>query len=195
MAKRIYKTVNGQKIDLTPKEIKNFIMKVNNWSSEEYNKQRYLIKNKLRTYEAFTGYEKQSPVEFLYFEAKSKKFYGKDYKPSMKREQIEKYQTLGSQKAIEKALKSQKITTKWREDYNDYVDKRFKNFIDKNPKAKEINDAISDPVKREQALSAYANQLKLKIKESEEIEANQAIPFGETLGSSADISFDYSSYM
>lgn len=195
MATGIFKTVNGQKVELTAKQIKNFIMQVNRWTSEEYNKQRYIMKNKLRTYEAFTGQEKpQSPVKLMYFEARAKQRAGADYKPSMKMQQIKGFQSLGSAKAISKAQQSKKVTEKWQQKYNAYVNRRFSGLIENNVTAKRIYDEITDPVKREKALSDFADTLHLKMDETLKVEQAQAIPFGETFGSSDEFDFDISQY-
>lgn len=195
MATGIYKTVNGQKVELSAKQVKNFIMQVNGWTSEEYNKQRFIMKNKLRTYEAFTGSQQaQSPVAFLYFEAKAKQRQGDDYTPSLKSQRIRAFASYGSAKAISKAQQSQKTKAKMQKQYEATTMKQFKGLIENNPTAKRIWETIQDPVKREKALTDFANELKLKIKESNEVEEAQAIPFGETFGSSDEFDFDVSQY-
>lgn len=191
----IYKTVNGQKVELSAKEVKNFIMKVNGWTSDEYDKQRYILKNKLRTYEAFTGQQQaQSPVSFMYFEAKAKQRQGDDYTPSLKSQRIRAFASYGSAKAISKAQQSQKTKAKMQKQYEATTMKQFKGLIENNPTAKRIWETIQDPVKREKALTDFANELKLKIKESNEVEEAQAIPFGETFGSRDEFDFDVSQY-
>ena len=195
MATGIYKTVNGQKVELSAKQVKNFIMKVNNWTSEQYDKQRYIMKNKLRTYEAFTGEQQaQSPVKLMYFEARAKQRQGADYTPSMKMQQIKGFQALGSAKAISKAQQSKKTTEKWQQKYNAYVNKRFGGLVENNATAKRIYEQITDPVKREKALTDFANSLHLKMDETLKVEQAQAIPFGETFGSSDEFDFDISQY-
>ena len=195
MATKIYKTVNGQKVELSAKEVKKFIMKVNGWTSEEYNKQRYIMKNKLRTYEAFTGQqETQSPVAFMYFEAKAKQRQGVNYKPSLKSQLIRSFGSYGSAKAITKAQQRQKTKATMQRKYEAITLKQFKGLIDYNPTARQIWDTIQDPVKREKALIEFANNLHLKMTESYEIAEAQAIPFGETFGSDDEIDFDISKY-
>lgn len=195
MAEKIYKTVNGQKVELNARQVKNFIMKVNHWTSEEYNKQRYIIKNKLRTYEAFTDTKTtQSPVNFLYFEAKAKQRQGDNYKPSLKAQRIREFTAIGSNKAIQKAMKSQKNRSNIENIYKSYTEQQFAGLIKNNPQAKYIYDTIKDPFKREQALTDFANKLNLKIDETQKVAEAQAIPFGETIGSSDEIDFDLSSY-
>lgn len=203
MAKRstgIYQTVNGQQVELNARQVKNFIMKVNGWTSEQYRKQYDIFKNKVR---AFEGYERakgrkiqtQSISGLLYKEARAKKREGANYKPSIKMQRIRSFTSISSGKALQKALKSQRYLKAREETYEQGTLKQFKGLIDANPQAKQIYDAISDPVKREQALTDYANALGLKINEAEEVQAESAIPFGETMGSSDAIDFDLNDYL
>lgn len=195
MAQKIYQTVNGQKVELSAKQIKNFIMKVNQWTSEEYNKQRYITKNKLRTYEAFAGAKAQSPVNFMYFEAKAKQRQGADYKPSLQRQRIMSFQSLGSAKAIAKAQAREKYKEKMEVSFEKATYKQFEGLIKNNAKAQEIWNTVKDPVKREKALSDYADALHLKMDEDKRVNEVQAIPFGETFGSSDELyDFDIIQY-
>lgn len=203
MAKRstgIYQTVNGQQVELNARQVKNFIMKVNGWTSEQYRKQYDIFKNKVRAYE---GYQRakgqkvqtQSVAGLLYKEARAKKREGANYKPSIKMQRIRSFTSISSGKALQKALKSQRYLKAREETYEQGTLKQFKGLIDANPQAKQIYDAISNPVKREQALTDYANALGLKINEAEEVQAESAIPFGETMGSSDAIDFDLNDYL
>ena len=195
MATGIYKTVNGERVELSAKEVKETIMKVNQWDEVTYNKERYKIKNKLRTYEAFTGEAPQSPTSFLYFEAKAKQRQGAKYNPSLKSQRIRNFQGLGSQKAIEKAKQSSKSQAKMRARYSETTYKQFEGLIKNNPMAKFIWEHIPDPVERERALTDYANKLNMKIDEENKVADAQAIPFGETSGSSDILTdFDLSEY-
>lgn len=203
MAKRstgIYQTVNGQQVELNARQVKSFIMKVNGWTSEQYRKQYDIFKNKVRAYE---GYQRakgqkvqtQSVAGLLYKEARAKKREGANYNPSIKMQRIRSFTSISSGKALQKALKSKRYVKAREETYEQGTLKQFKGLIDANPQAKQIYDAISDPVKREQALTDYANALGLKINEAEEVQAESAIPFGETMGSSDAIDFDIKDYL
>lgn len=203
MAKRstgIYQTVNGQQVELNARQVKSFIMKVNGWTSEQYRKQYDIFKNKVRAYE---GYQRskgqkvqaQSVAGLLYKEARAKKREGTNYNPSIKMQRIRSFTSISSGKALQKALKSKRFLKAREETYEQGTLKQFKGLIDANPQAKQIYDAISDPVKREQALTDYANALGLKINEAEEVQAESAIPFGETMGSSDAIDFDLNDYL
>lgn len=196
----IYKTVNGQRVELKASEVKSYIMKVNGWTSEQYRKQYDIFKNKLR---AFEGFERasgknitaQSPAQVLYFEARSKQRQGAEYSPSLKMQRIRSFTSISSGKALQKALKDEKYITRRSVLYENTTYRQFSGLINKNAKAKEIWDSIKDPVKREQALTAYANKLHAKIDEQGRIAEAEAIPFGETLGSLDEVDFDYSNYL
>lgn len=87
--------VNGERVlkPMTQREVKAYIMKVNNWTAEQYRKQYDIFKNKLRAYEAVQeagGYKvkKQSVSDVLYYTAMAKQREGADYKPSREMEKI-----------------------------------------------------------------------------------------------------------
>lgn len=198
---RPYKIVNGERVTLTQREVKSFIMSVNNWTEQQYNAERYKLKNKLRTYEAYTNVKPadvQSPTNILYFEAKRKKREGANYQQSAEMSRLKGFTGYGSSKAIQKALSSTKSKSTLDQIYEQGTYNRFEGFIKKNTKAKEIYDAISDPVKREQALRDYANKVHEKIDEQRKATESEAIPIptGETYGSDLELDdFDYSSYI
>lgn len=201
-ANRPYKTVKGQRIPVTASEMKSYIMRVHGWTSDEYNRQRYIMKNKLRTYEAFTGVDQakaQSPVNIMYFQAKSiaeAQRRGETYTPSLEMQRLQQFSGLGSSKQIQKALQNQRTQERWGKRYEETTYQRFAGLISSTPMAREIAEAISDPVKREQALIAYANALKLNEKQKRDALAGEAVPIfsGEVAGY-GDFDFDYSDYL
>ena len=207
-ANRPYKTVNGKRITLTDKEVKAYIMRVNNWTNEEYNRQRYIMKNKLRTYEAFTGVDTahaQSPTNVLYFEAKSKAELtarGKPYKPSQEMQRLRSFTGLGSAKQIQKAMQNAKARERLGKQYEKATFDKFSGLIAKNDKAREISIMVTDPVKREQALAEYARYIKWNIQQQDAYyrkiaeEGGVPIGYGETIGSDTGFDdFDYSYYL
>lgn len=203
-ANRPYKTVKGQTITLTDREIKAYIMRVNGWTEQEYNKQRYIMKNKLRTYEAFTGVpasQAQSPTNVLYFEAHAKadlSSRGTPYQPSPEMQRLRAFSGLGSASQIQKAMQSKKTRARLEAVYSTYTDKQFAGLIAKNAKAKEIAEKVTDPVKREKALAEYARYIKWQLKHQDDSIASQATPisFGEVVGSDTEFDeFDYSAYI
>lgn len=201
MAKEtFYKYQNGQRIKMTSREVKTYIMKVNGWTSEQYNKQYDITRNKLRAYEAYErksgrSTETQSVQSLLFKEAKAKKRMGAEYTPSIKMQRIRSFTSVSSGKAGQKALTGKRYTQRRAKTYEDATYKQFKGLINNNPQAKAIYNAISDPVKREQALTDFANQLGAKINEQDIVNENEAIPFGETYGSTDEIDFDIEDYL
>lgn len=198
---RPYKTVKGERVSVSSSEVKSYVMKVNNWTEAEYNQERYKLKNRLRTYEAYAGVSPdkvQSPTTLLYFEAKRKARSGSKYTPSVEMTRIKEFAGYGSAKAIEKALSSKKARSAMDAKYTEATLSRFAGFIEKNPKAREIVEKIKDPVKREQALRDYANKMHEKIDEQRKETESAAIPIkaGESYGSDLELDdFDYSDYI
>ena len=200
MATQFYKTVKGQRVAMTNKEVKSYIMKVNGWTTDQYNKQYDILRNKLRAYES---YEKasgrkvstQSTRDLLFKEAKTKQRMGANYTPSIKMQRIKQFTSVSSGKAGQRALQGKVYMERRTRTYNDATYKQFKGLINNNAQARTIYQSIKDPVKREQALADFANKLHVKINEAEEVEEASAIPFGETIGSDESIDFDISLYM
>lgn len=201
MAKEtFYKYQNGQRVKMTNREVKSYIMKVNGWTTEQYNKQYDILRNKVRSYEAYERAsgrttQTQSVQSLLFKEAKAKKRMGAEYTPSIKMQRIKSFTSVSSGKAGQKALTGKRYRQKRAKTYEDATYKQFQGLINSNPQAKRIYESISDPVKREQAMTAYANQLGAKINEQDEVNENEAIPFGETFGSNDEIDFDIDSYL
>ena len=192
----LYRKIKGEKIKITPTEAKKTIMRANGWTAEEYKKHYDIFKNKLRAFEAFEGQyaKKQSAVELLYKQAKAKMREGADYQPSIKMQRIESFTSVSSGKAGQKALEGAMYKSRREAMYATATYNQFKDFIAKNSKAKEIYDNIKDPVKREKALTEYANAIHAKMDETDKVTENEAIPSGETFGSKDTFEFDYSEY-
>ena len=195
-----YKYQNGQRVKMTNREVKSYIMKINGWTTEQYNKQYDILRNKVRSYEAYERAsgrttQAQSVQSLLFKEAKAKKRMGAEYMPSIKMQRIKSFTSVSSGKAGQKALTGKRYRQKRAKTYEDATYKQFKGLINSNPQARRIYESISDPVKREQAMTAYANQLGAKINEQDEVNENEAIPFGETFGSNDEIDFDIDSYL
>lgn len=197
--KKIYKIVDGEQVALKASEVKNFIMKVNNWNADQYQKEYDIFKNKLRTLENFEGVpkaERESPVELLYKQAKAKKRYGADYQPSIKLQRILSTSAYSSSpKRQQQLLKNQSYIEKLQKRYRESTNKAFKGLLDKNPVAKEIDEKIKDPVQREKALINLADKLHARIDEAGVVTDLGGIPFGESVGSSDGIDFDLTPYL
>lgn len=195
-----YKYVGGERVKMTNKEVKAYIMKVNNWTTDQYNKQYDIMRNKLRAYEAYErqsgrAVSGQSTQALLFKEAKAKKRMGAEYKPSIKMQRIKSFTSVSSGKAGQKALTGERYRQRRAKTYEDATYKQFKGLIENNPQAQAIYEQIQDPVKREQAMTDFANKLGAKINEQDEVMQNEAIPFGETYGSSDTIDFDIEEYL
>ena len=202
---KYYKWKNGKKIAMSSREVKQFIMEQNGWTAETYRKQYDIFKNKLNAYESYqrsrgVTVEHQSTTALLFKEAKSKRTYGKDYKPSMKMQQIRSFSaysiTKGRQLAQGESASARRYQAKETAKYEAYVQRRFGGLIESNSTAQEIDELIKDPVKKERALSELANKLNAKITDDEVKEAAEAIPIStEHYGSSDEIDFDISEYL
>ena len=200
MGSGIYKMVRGGRVEMSSREVKQYIMKQNNWTSQQYNKKYDIFKNKIRAYENYerahgVTKQRQSPAQLLFKEAKAKAREGSDYKPSIKMERIKRFTSVSSGRAGQKALQGKLYQARRASLYKEATSKQFKGLIDNNAKAKEIAERINDPVKREQALADYANKIRAKFDEEGKAQENEAIPFGETFGSGDDVDFDIEYYM
>ncbi len=190
----IYKTIKGEKVQLNARQIKATILKNTGWTEQEYNRQRYILKNKLRTFEAFQkaeGFEAkvQSPVEILYYQTRQQKMQGSNYKMSAKLAEIYKQTSYGSKAAIQHALSSTKVRKRQEAVYNSETYNSFKQFIKASPQAKRLWEGIENPVKRRKALEALADELHYIQKQDEEYIKNQSIPFGNITGSETELNW------
>lgn len=202
---KYYQWKNGKKVAMTSKEVKQYIMKQNNWTAETYRKQYDIFKNKLNAYESYqrsrgVAVEHQSTTALLFKEAKSKQFYGDEYKPSMKMQQIKSFSaysiTKGRQLAQGETKSAKRYQEKETAKYEAYVQQRFGGFIESNPTAQKIDAMVKDPVKKEKALSELADKLNAKITDDEVKEEGEAIPIStEHYGSSDEIDIDISKYL
>lgn len=194
---------------LTSREVKAYIMKTNNWTSSQYQKQYDIFKNKLNAYESYqqargVSITKQSPVEVLFKEAKAKNLYGTEYKPTMKLQQIKGFSaySITKGKAVAKAPKYVESQSR---KYGRYINKRFGGLIKNNTGAKNIKEAFKEEARKkgepinyakmEEALSDYADKLGAKYKPTGEAETPDTMPNGETYGSDEQLDFDVSDYL
>ena len=109
MGSGIYKIVKGGRVEMSSREVKQYIMKQNGWTSQQYDKQYDIFKNKLRAYENYerahgVTQARQSPTQMLFKEAKAKAREGADYTPSIKMQRIRSFTSVSSGKAGQKAL-------------------------------------------------------------------------------------------
>lgn len=200
MGSGIYKIKNGERVELSSREVKKYIMNVNGWTSQEYDKKYDIFKNKLRAYENYerahgATTQRQSVSQLLYKEAKAKMREGAEYKPSIKMQRIRSFTSVSSGKAGQRALQGKRYQERRAKVYEEATLKQFKGLIENNATAKEISEQIKDPVKREKALTEYANKIHAKIDAEGKAQENEAIPFGETFGSGDDVDFNIEDYL
>ena len=171
-------------------------MRANNWTAEQYRKQYDIFKNKLRAFESFkkahgVNVTPQSPQEMLYKQAKAKLNYGDQYEPSLQMQRIQSFSAVSITKGRRLAENLESTYSKKRAaTYEQTTQRGFEEFIQKVPMAKEINETIEDPVKKEEALKALAEHIKAKQKPTGEVIS------GEQFGSDAAAEdFDYSEWL
>jgi hypothetical protein len=191
------RNAKGETRMLTAKEVREYIKETNHWTQKQYEKQYDILRNKLRNFENYQASQgksitRQSTQQWLYREAKSKNYHGPSYKPSIQSRLIKSFSSISSGKSKNQ---SGRISKKRKDQLQTIATlDKFGGLIAKNPQAQLIADSINDPVKRDQALADFVNQLNLKITEEGIIRANEAIPSGQTFGSTDEISFDISKY-
>lgn len=198
----LYKTINGKRTKITTREMKRTIMSVNGWTEEQYRKQYDLFKNKLRAYESYRGVHlgltreqvrqsQQSPQELLYKQAKAKKNFGAAYEPSLQMQRILSFSAESITKGWKKAQDTESVYSKRRgEMFAAATSRGFADLIAQLPEAKALDEGISDPVKKEEALKALAEHIKAKQKDTGELFA------GEQVGSDeAAADFDISQWL
>lgn len=185
------------RVKVKPAEVKKTIMRANDWTEEQYRKQYDLFKNKLRAFENYkrahgVDVEEQSPLEILYRAAKSKIKYGSEYTPTLAMQRIQAFSAVSITKGKQLAADLESEYSRRRgETFEKTTRTAFKEFIEQVGKAAEIDAAIDDPVKKEEALKALAEHIKAKQAPSGEVFAS-----GETYGSDeAGEDFDYSEWL
>lgn len=200
---RVY--VGSEKVKMTPTEVKRVIMKANNWTAEQYRKKYDIFKNKLRAYEAYEGVpmnKRQSPVEVLYKQAKTKlslERQGIKYEGSVQMNRIMSFTSVSmstSRSIAEDPYRHTKYLQRRTATYEAGIDSKFEALIKTNKQAEAIYWRIQDPVMRDKALADYANMLHAKMNAEGKIEANSAIAeYGEVVGSDLVVEFDISAYI
>lgn len=201
MATGLYKTIKGEKVELTAKQVKADIMKIRGWTSEEYQRQYDITRNQLRAYEGFLRQkgefvQPESPAAFLFKEAKAIQRYGADYTPSQRTAAVRATTSVSSGKALTKLLTSKSKTAKAARgrQYRQIAaqtQRNFARFIETVPKAQEIMREINDPIKQQRALAALADVLHARENTQREVVLRNAdMPFGQIAGSQDEVDFD-----
>ena len=199
--KRPMKYAKGGATPLSPKAVKEYVMKVHGWTSEQYVKERDILKNKLRAYESLTraqggNVESQSPSTLLYKQARAMKKYGVDYKPTAQLRAIEATPAYSISKGRKTADKPESAGYKR---FSSRIEKQVKSdfaqFIKEHPQAGAIVEKYSgNGVKLKEALKSYANQVKAVSKNGVPSGGTTPELFGEVVGSPDKVEFDYDAF-
>ena len=183
--KTIRKRIHGEdvyeRVKVKPSEVKETIMKANKWTEDQYKKQFYLFRNKLKAYENYrkahgANVKEQSPLEVLYRQAKTKIREGENYEPSLEMKRIQSFSAVSITKGhtLAQDLNSG-YTRKRNAQFAATTEVAFKGFIDQVPKAQEIMEKIKDPVTREEALKDLADHVHAKQLPNGEVASGEAV--------------------
>lgn len=183
---------NGVEVKITRAEMRNTIMRANDWTEDQYRKQYDLFKNKLRFYEELQRsrglkVEVQSPQELLYKIARAKLRFGASYEQTQEVRAIMETSAVSISKG--KKIAKTPSSVAYRRAVSRVVSRRFQGFIDHYPMAKEISLRLAhDPVAMERALTDYAALLHERDPRSGKHKDRGGAVFSgeETYGSSDD---------
>ena len=181
--------------ELSPKQVKTYIMKQRGWTEQEYTLARKGLTKQLYSYNALMSIsggerEEATAVQLLYKQTAAMKRYGRSYKPTEKLSFIQSLSKTSGSKRSEAQIAGVRYK------YETYVTGRFSGLIRSNEGARKLAEYYrDDPIKLDKKLAEYANKLHNKIDTSKKRLKESAIPFGQTYGSdeSLDITqfFDY----
>ena len=170
-----------ERTKVTPSEVKETIMKANKWTEDQYKKQFYLFRNKLKAYENYrkahgANVKEQSPLEVLYKQAKTKIREGENYEPSLEMKRIQSFSAVSITKGrrLAEDLESEYSRRRGTQ-FAATTEAAFKGFIEQVPKAQEIMDKIKDPVTREEALKDLADHVHAKQLPNGEVASGEAV--------------------
>ena len=200
----IFKTVNGETVELSASQVKAEVMQIRGWTARQYEKEYDKIRNRIRAYEGFERSmgEKvtpESPAAFLYKESRAMQRHGAAYVPSARSAAIRQTTSISSGKALETLLTGKtKAAKKARGAFYRRAAQgveRFSGLIAKNPTAARMAKEIKNPAKLLSALKAFAEKMHIKIDETGRAQDSAAIPFGMSFGSTEELAFDYSAWL
>lgn len=195
MSSGIFKTVKGQQEELSARDVKAEIIRIQGWTEAEYNARRKQLTKRINTFNisasAF-GYQPESrtAVQILYSQSKAQQRYGKNYIPS------QRTQLIYSMSATSGMVRGQKALESAKKKYGTFVTSRFAGLISSNDSAKKIYDNLKDnPAKLEKALSKFANDMHAKIDMNRRASQYSAIPFSPQSFGSDEYDVDITSYL
>lgn len=179
--KRIHGEDVYERTKVKPSKVKETIMKANKWTEEQYKKQFYLFRNKLKAYENYrkahgANVKEQSPLAVLYRQAKTKIREGDDYAPSLEMRRIQSFSAVSITKGRTLAQDLDSAYSRKRgAQFAATTEAAFNGFIEKVPKAQEIWEKIKDPVRREEALKDLADHVHAKQLPNGEVASGEAV--------------------
>lgn len=137
---------------MSAKEIKSYVMKANDWTTAQYNKEYDKMRNRVRAYEKATGREGKIKVnELLYTTTRAQQRYGRDYKESRLIRDIMQTPSVSSGRTLSK--RAEKALFK-------RIAANFQSLIDKSHIAANIHAMADTPQQLYQQLTAYAAELR-----------------------------------
>lgn len=101
---------------LSAREIKAAVMKAKGWTSEQYQKEYDVLRNKTRNYEQITGAPRGSIKvnELLYTQTKSQQRYRSSYRPSRQLQAIQAMPSTGTAVVRQKGVSARVLNTQER---------------------------------------------------------------------------------
>lgn len=137
---------------MSAKEIKSYVMKANNWTTAQYNKEYDKLRNRVRAYEKATGRtEKIAVNELLYTTTRARQRYGDNYRESRLLDNIMQTPSISSGKSLSKRAENRLFKR---------IENDFRGLIRKSAIAKNIRDTSTTPQELYQRLTAYAEELR-----------------------------------
>ena len=137
---------------MSAKEIKSYVMKANDWTTAQYNKEYDKLRNRVRAYEKATGRTGKIAVnELLYTTTRARQRYGDNYRESRLLANIMQTPGVSSGRTLSKRAE----TALFERIAND-----FRGLISNSAIAKDIRDTSTTPQQLYQRLTAYAEELR-----------------------------------
>ena len=156
---------------MSAKEIKSYVMKANDWTTAQYNKEYDKLRNRVRAYEKATGREEKIKVnELLYTTTRAQQRYGREYKESRLVRDIMQTPSVSSGKSLSKRAENRLFKR---------IANNFRGLIRKSAIAKNIRDTSTTPQELYQRLTAYAAELhEYKRNKNDEFVKTHNLPSG-----------------
>ena len=137
---------------MSAKEIKSYVMKANDWTTAQYNKEYDKLRNRVRAYEKATGRtEKIAVNELLYTTMRARQRYGDNYRESRLLYNIMQTPSVSSGRTLSKRAEKTLF---------ERIAADFQPLIEKSEIAANIYAKADTPQQLYQQLTAYATELR-----------------------------------